>query len=57
MACSDGPTDPAPSGKPNQVILQASHDYTLYEDSAGALSNGAGLFIFAGVTNQPFTRP
>ncbi len=30
------------------VTLPASQDNTLYENSAGALSNGAGEFFFAG---------
>lgn len=32
------------------VSLQASHDNTLYEDDFGSLSNGAGEYLFAGVT-------
>ena len=34
-----------------QVTLDASKDNTLYQDSAGALSNGAGQHIFVGRTN------
>jgi hypothetical protein len=35
-----------------QVTINASKDNTLYEDAAGALSNGAGEFFFVGRTNQ-----
>jgi len=38
------------------VVVEASHDNTLYESSMGALSNGAGDFIFAGLTNQGSKR-
>jgi hypothetical protein len=38
------------------VALTASHDNTLYEDLAGALSNGAGEFMFVGDTSGSVTR-
>lgn len=50
-ACSDdggGPVEPPDPKK--QVTLSASKDNTLYEDSAGTWSNGAGNFFFVGVT-------
>jgi len=50
----DGTTDP-PDGA-NNVQVGADMDNTLFEDSLGLLSNGAGQFLFAGVTNQPLTR-
>ncbi len=50
----DGATDP-PNGA-NSAQLQPDMDNTLYEDSLGLLSNGAGQFLFAGVTNQPLKR-
>ena len=53
---SEGSTEPPPNGEETQVVLQSDRDNTLYEDSAGALSNGTGQFIFAGVTNQPRIR-
>ncbi len=34
------------------VAITADRDNTLYEDAAGALSNGAGNWLFAGRTNQ-----
>jgi hypothetical protein len=37
----------------NQVTLIPSKDNTLYEDTTGSLSNGAGAHFFAGRTNQP----
>ena len=38
------------------ALIEPSHDNTLYESSQGALSNGAGTFIFAGLTAQPGKR-
>lgn len=35
-----------------EIELRPSKDNTLYEDSAGSLSNGAGRFFFVGRTNQ-----
>lgn len=35
-----------------EVALEASKDNTLYEHGTGALSNGAGVHLFAGRTNQ-----
>ncbi len=36
-----------------QVQIGAAKDNTLYESSTGALSNGAGDFLFVGRTSQP----
>ncbi len=38
------------------VAIPALRDNTLYEDAAGLLSNGAGEYLFAGLTNQPKKR-
>ena len=38
------------------VILAPSKDNTLYEDGAGSLSNGAGVYLFAGRTAAPSLR-
>jgi len=38
------------------IQLIADMDNTIYEDPLGQLSNGAGEFLFAGVTNQPGLR-
>ena len=38
------------------VVLQCAQDNTLYEDAAGALSNGLGNSLFVGVTGQPGLR-
>ena len=38
------------------ISLAPAKDNTLYEDSAGALSNGAGQYLFAGGTNRGDTR-
>ena len=40
----------------NRADLLPDRDNTLYEDPLGQLSNGAGEFLFAGVTNQPLIR-
>lgn len=37
----------------DSVTLAPSKDNTLYEDAAGALSNGAGIYFFVGRTLQP----
>jgi len=47
-------TEPPVGG--NRVELAPDMDNTLYEDPLGQLSNGAGEFLFAGVTNQPLIR-
>jgi hypothetical protein len=39
-----------------QVTIGASKDNTLYQDTAGALSDGAGLHFFTGRTNGGFIR-
>jgi len=38
--------------QPVSVNIPAKKDNTLYEDPAGALSNGAGYYLFAGRTSQ-----
>ena len=38
------------------VRLESDRDNTLYEDAGGQQSNGAGEFMFAGITNQPGLR-
>lgn len=43
-------------GTSTTVTLSASKDNTLYETQNGELSNGAGLFIFVGRTNQALRR-
>jgi len=52
IGCSDdeSPTEPPPPG-PTSEVLDAVKDNTLYEDVAGAWSNGAGNYVFVGVTN------
>ncbi len=49
-----------PMASADTVTLTPVRDNTLYEDGAGALSNGAGAFLFSGRTNtnlgQPFIR-
>jgi hypothetical protein len=36
------------------AMLEPSKDTTLYEDATGSLSNGAGDYLFAGVTDRTF---
>ena len=38
------------------VSLLPQKDNTLYEDPAGQLSNGQGIYLFAGKTNVPSLR-
>ena len=38
------------------VVIEASQDNTLYENTQGSLSNGAGRFLFAGLTAVPDLR-
>ena len=38
------------------VSLAPSKDNTLYEDATGQTSNGQGIYLFAGKTNQPALR-
>ena len=38
------------------VTIPPSKDNTLYEDSNGGKSNGAGQYIFVGVTKEPGIR-
>ena len=35
------------------IVLAASMDNTLYQDSSGSLSNGAGDYFFVGRSNHP----
>jgi hypothetical protein len=53
FGCSDGGSPTKPPQGPPMVTLAASKDNTLYEDVAGAWSNGAGSYMFAGVTTDP----
>ncbi len=41
---------------PVTVTLSPSQDNTLYQTNDGAVSNGAGAYLFAGVTNDGFKR-
>lgn len=46
-----------PSGADAETItLSASADNTLYEDTTGSTSNGAGRYLFTGTTAQDFRR-
>ena len=38
------------------VTLNPDKDNTLYESATGSLSNGAGAYLFSGVTGQPGIR-
>lgn len=38
------------------ALLDSAKDNTLYESTTGALSNGAGIGMFAGLTGQPAKR-
>jgi hypothetical protein len=40
----------------DSVQIQPSKDNSLYEDPLGSLSNGAGIYLFAGLTAQPAIR-
>ena len=40
----------------DSITLEASKDNSLFEDDAGALSNGVGVHLFVGRTNQPKLR-
>ena len=40
----------------DSTLIEASRDNTLYENAEGALSNGAGERLFAGVTETGFAR-
>jgi len=40
-----------PHASADTVTLQASKDNTLFQSDTGALSNGAGIYIFAGMTD------
>jgi hypothetical protein len=40
----------------DSVQIQPSKDNSLYEDPSGSLSNGAGIYLFAGLTAQPAIR-
>lgn len=41
----------APAARAEVAVIAASRDNTLFEDPAGALSDGAGQYLFAGRTN------
>ena len=59
LACSENTAEPPvddDGDNGSSVELQPDRDNTLYEDTNGQLSNGAGQFIFAGMTNQPKIR-
>lgn len=43
---------PCASQAQEEAVLTPNQDNTLFEDDGGALSNGAGQFLFAGTTNQ-----
>ena len=47
---------PAPPGGAVSVSLAASKDVTLYDSLGSALANGAGEYLFAGLTGQPQAR-
>ncbi len=49
------PTAALPAGAVS-VSLGASQDATLYDDPDGTLANGAGEYLFVGLTNQPQVR-
>lgn len=51
IACS-----PNPCTGSQQVTFTSVLDNTLYQDAAGALSNGKGQVFFAGTTNAPLIR-
>ena len=42
--------------KAEEAVLNATRDNTLYEDAEGRVSNGAGDYFFAGITDQNLTR-
>lgn len=46
----------APATAQTTVELAATMDGTLYEDPAGTIANGAGMYIFVGTTAQPLDR-
>lgn len=46
----------APPSRADSVTLEADKDNTLYESPTGALSNGAGERLFAGVTDTGMLR-
>jgi hypothetical protein len=56
-ACSD-PADPPlnPPVEDADAILEPSKDNSLFEDPAGALSNGVGQFLFTGMTRDTLAR-
>ncbi|MSR18218.1 MAG: DNRLRE domain-containing protein [Phycisphaerales bacterium] len=45
-----------PAVHADSVTIMAAADTTLYESTTGALGNGAGQYLFAGLTNQPLRR-
>ena len=57
VACSDPVDVPTPDPvEEADVILEPSKDNTLFEDDTGELSNGAGQFLFAGMTKDSLSR-
>ena len=50
------PTEAPSSGGADSVTLTPSQDNTLYEDSTGKLSSGAGTDLFIGTTNNGSDR-
>lgn len=46
----------APLSRADSITLTTSRDNTLYEDASGSLSNGAGQYMFTGLTIQPAAR-
>jgi hypothetical protein len=53
---SMGPPDGDGDGAGESVTVTADRDNTIYEDPAGGFSNGAGTFLFVGVTNNGLIR-
>jgi hypothetical protein len=64
LGLSAGAGAPAPTARPaatgatitQTVALVAAQDNTLYESEVGAVSNGAGQYLFAGVTQNDDIR-
>lgn len=59
LGCSsDSPVTPDPDPGPvdGQIVLDPDRDNSLFEDPAGALSNGKGQFLFAGITKDTLSR-
>lgn len=58
--CTDmgDPFEPPPTGQPgaDSVVLTPVKDNTLFENATGAVSNGAGGFVYVGQTGMGFVR-